>query len=68
MEPRKKVKLLGADAVRGRGRQHRLSRYRERQTDPARSQTLCMHGGILLGNREIPPPSERSRLRPHREV
>ncbi len=50
----------GADAVRGSGRQHRLSRQRERQTDPARSKNLRMHGGILHGNREIPLLSGRS--------
>ena len=46
--------LRGADAVRRCGRQHRLSRYRERQTDPARSETLCTYGNTSRGSREIP--------------
>src|SRR5271169_276419 len=53
----KKESLLGADAVERGGRPYRLPRQRERQTDPARSQTLRMHGRILHGNREIPPSS-----------
>jgi len=46
--------LRGADAVRRSGRPHRLSRYRERQTDPARSETLSTYGNTLRGSREIP--------------
>jgi hypothetical protein len=58
--------LSGADAVEGRGRQHRLLRHREQQLDPARSQTLRMHGSTLHGNREILPSSGRQQLRPDR--
>ena len=46
--------LRGADAVRRSGRLHRLSRYRERQSDPARSQTPCTYGNTSRGNREVP--------------
>ena len=53
----KGVSLPGADAVEGCGRPRRLARHRERQTDPARSKTLRMHGSTLHGNREILPPS-----------
>ena len=53
--------LPGADVVERCGRQHRLPRQRERRADPARSQTLRMHGSILHGNREIPPSSGSSR-------
>ena len=45
--------LRGADAVRRGGRQHRWRRYRETHSGPARSETLCMHGSTLCGNREI---------------
>jgi hypothetical protein len=57
--------LSGADAVEEGGRRCRMPRQRERQTDPARSQTLRMHGRILHGNREI-PPSPGSRRGPGR--
>ena len=40
---------LGADAVRGRGRQHRAGRYRESLSGPARSETLSMHGNSACG-------------------
>jgi len=53
--------LPGADAVEGCGRLPRLSRQRERQTDPARSKNLRMHGSTLHGNREILPPSGKQR-------
>ena len=56
-----RISLLGADAVERSGRRNCLPRYRERRTDPARSQTLRMHGRILHGNREIPPSSGSSR-------
>ena len=46
--------LRGADAVKESGRQHRLSRYRERQADPARSQTPCTYGNASRENREVP--------------
>ena len=54
-EPSRKRRLLrGADAVDGRGRQHRVSRHRERRLDPARSKTPRMHASTLHGSREIP--------------
>jgi len=53
--------LLGADAVEESGRLHRMLRYREQQTDPARSKTLRMHGSTLHGNREIPSSSGSTR-------
>ena len=55
------------------GRQHRRGRYRKPPTDPAGSETLCMHGIFMRENREIPRlPSHpngmraaRRRLRPY---
>ena len=60
--PRKRQVLWGADAVEGGGRQHRVHRHRKAHQDPARSETLCMHGNTLRGNREIPrlPEAERA--------
>ena len=49
--------LRGADAVEDSGRPHRERRHGKVLTDPARSQTRCMHGNTLRGNREIPRPS-----------
>ncbi len=46
--------LRDADAVGGSGRQHRMRRYREAQTSPARSQTPSTYRNISHGNREIP--------------
>ncbi len=46
--------LRGADAVRRRGRQHPVHRYREMLRDPARSQTPSRHGNTSRENREIP--------------
>lgn len=54
---RKRRVLRDADAVVMVGRQHWLGRYRKAQRDPARSETLCMHGCTSHGNREIPPLS-----------
>jgi RNA-directed DNA polymerase len=51
---RERTFLRGADAVRRSGRHNRLPRYRERQSDPARSQTLCTYGNTSRENREIP--------------
>jgi hypothetical protein len=55
---RERTFLQGADAVRRSGRPHRLSRYCERQSDPARSQTPSTYGNASRENREIrcPPP------------
>jgi hypothetical protein len=52
--------LRGADAVVMVGRQHLAHRYRETHQDPARSETPCMYGNALRGNREIsrPPAAE----------
>jgi len=44
----------GADAVRVCGRQHPAGRYRKTSWDPARSETLSMHGNTSHGNREVP--------------
>ena len=46
--------LQYADDVNNYGRQHSPWRYRKRWTDPARSETLGMHGSLSHGNREIP--------------
>jgi hypothetical protein len=46
--------LRDADAVGERGRPHPLHRYREKQRNPARSQTPCTYGNTSHGNREIP--------------
>jgi hypothetical protein len=53
----KEVLAPGADAVSGSGRPHPHRRCRETEGNPARSQTLRMHGNTLHGNREIPPLS-----------
>jgi hypothetical protein len=54
--PRKRVPR-GADVLEDGGRQHRARRYREVRRDPARSETLRMHGSASYGNREIPRSS-----------
>ena len=46
--------LRGADAVENGGRQDRLPRKGERQSDPARSETPRMYASTSCGNREIP--------------
>ena len=46
--------LRDADAVGGSGRHHRMRRYCEVQTSPARSQTPSTYRNISHGNREIP--------------
>ncbi len=43
----------GADVLEVGGRQYRLAHYRKRQTDPARSKTLCMCRTSMHENREI---------------
>ncbi len=50
---RERTFLRGADAVKESGRPHRLSRYRERRADPARSKTPCTYGNTSRENREI---------------
>ena len=51
---REKSFLRDADAVRRGGRQHRMRRYCEAQTSPARSQTPSTYRNISHGNREVP--------------
>ena len=46
--------LRDADAVGGSGRHHRMRRYCEAKTSPARSQTPSTYRNISHGNREIP--------------
>jgi len=58
---RKRQVLRDADAVEEGGRQHRLRRHREAHSDPARSETSCMYGNTLCGNREIPRLSAEER-------
>jgi len=48
--------LRDADAVGESGRLHRVHRYREVHTSPARSETPCTYGDTSRGNREIPSP------------
>jgi RNA-directed DNA polymerase len=45
--------LRGADAVESDGRQHSGGRKGETSRDPARSETPCMYGRTLPGNREV---------------
>ena len=58
---RKRQVLRDADAVEKVGRQYLVRRQREAHRDPARSETPCMHGNTLCGNREIPRPSAEER-------
>jgi hypothetical protein len=46
--------LRGADALGDSGRPHPMRRQREAQRNPARSETLGMHGSTAFGNREVP--------------
>jgi len=52
LSPETKVSIPGADVLPIHGRQHRILRYGEVYTDPAGSETPCMHGNSLHGNRE----------------
>ncbi len=52
LSPEIKVNIPGADGLLMHGRQYRVSRYGEVYTDPAGSETPCMHGNSLRGNRE----------------
>jgi len=54
---RKRWVLRGADVLEVDGRPHSVRRQREARWDPARSETLRMHGTNLHENREIPRPS-----------
>ena len=59
---RKQWALRDADAVEVGGRPHQMHRHRKERLDPARSETPCMYGNTLSGNREIPrlPEAERA--------
>ena len=48
------ILIWGADTVRRCGRPHRVSRQRERRSNPTRSETLRMYRNSLRENREIP--------------
>jgi hypothetical protein len=56
---RERELLRGADAVGVGGRQHRVRRYGEAQTSPARSETPSTYRNTLRGNREIPRLSRK---------
>jgi RNA-directed DNA polymerase len=45
--------VLGANALRTRGRPHRGYRFGEVSTDPAGSETSGMHGNTVSGTREV---------------
>jgi len=59
--PRERQALREADAVGKGGRQHRAHHSRKVRQAPARSQTPCMHGNTLCGNREVPRPPAAER-------
>ena len=50
---RERVILRDADAVRRGGRQHRMRRYREAHSSPARSETPSTYRNTSHGNRDI---------------
>jgi hypothetical protein len=52
-EPRKGL-IRDADALPECGRPHRIRRYREADSSPARSKTPHMHGNTSHGTREVP--------------
>ena len=54
--PRKRQVLRDADALGKVGRQHWAQRHRKVRPGPARSETPCMCGNTLFGNREVPRP------------
>jgi len=64
---REMLKLQGADAVEKSGRQHGAHRYGEVLTGPARSETPCVPGNRLHGNREISGPPGGIASGPQRE-
>ena len=51
---RERISLRDADAVGVGGRQHRMRRYCEAYTSPARSQTPRTYRNTSHGNREVP--------------
>ena len=54
---RERISLRDADAVGVGGRQHRMRRYCEAYTSPARSQTPRTYRNTSHGNREVPASS-----------
>ncbi len=52
LSPEMQTNIPGADVLQESGRQHCIHRYGEGYADPAGSETPCMHGDILRGNRE----------------
>jgi RNA-directed DNA polymerase len=62
-----KLKLQGADAVETSGKQHGVHRHGEVHAGPARSETPCVSGNHLHGNREISGPPEGDAPGPQRE-
>jgi hypothetical protein len=58
---RKRQVLREADAVEFGGRQYWMHRHRKVHLDPAQSETPCMYGNTLSGNRENPRPSAEER-------
>ena len=51
---RERVILRDADAVRRGGRHHRMRRYCEAHSSPARSETPSTYRNTSHGNREVP--------------
>ena len=51
---REMFELQGADAVETSGKQHGVHRHGEVRVGPARSETPCVSGTHLHGNRDIP--------------
>jgi hypothetical protein len=64
---RVKLKLQGADAVETSGKQHGVHRHGEVHAGPARSETPCVSGNHLHGNREVSGPPEGDAFGPQRE-
>ena len=58
---RKAWDVRSAEVVETHRRPHRVCRIGEAGMDPAQSQTPRMRASTLLGNREIPCPSEARR-------
>ena len=64
---REMLKLRGADAVEKSGRPHGAHRHGEVRAGPARSETPCVSGNHLRGNREISGPPGGRASGPQRE-
>ena len=63
LSPEIKVSIPGADGLHMRGRQHCVCCYGEVYTDPAGSETPCMQGRSLIGNREVLPVALEDRAK-----